>query len=186
MLLALYLREALGIVAPAALPRLREVGATTGPNRSDAEQRALESQWLALWAMTIEPVEHPSSVPLSLVDEYGTALALPESGAEALAAAVPRHAEAARAWVEWSYQRYASDSRTRRGDAYRAYAGTIAQHERAVGRRAHAFELTVQVIPFEQAGVWWIGTNSIAVTDHLRADAAAFDAAMHPIIAQLA
>ncbi|MWB97283.1 zinc-binding alcohol dehydrogenase [Agromyces seonyuensis] len=185
VLLALYLREVLGIGAPVALPRLRGVGATSPPS-DDLRALALEAQWLDLWAMTIEPEQHPSPVPLALVDEYGTGLALATSGAAELTAAVPRHAEAARAWVEWSHQRYTSDSRSRRGDAYRAYAGTIAQHERVVGRRAYSFELNVQVLPFDQTGVWWIGTNSIAVTDSLRSDAAAFDAALHPIIAQLA
>ena len=69
---------------------------------------------------------------------------------------------------------------------YRAYASAIAEHERQVGRRAHSFELNVQVLPLAQRGVWWIGSLTIAVTDGLRGDVVAFDAAIHPIIAELA
>ena len=72
------------------------------------------------------------------------------------------------------------------GTAYRAYASAIAEHERQVGRRAHSFELNVQVLPLTQRGVWWIGSLTVAVTDGLRGDVAAFDAAIHPIIAELA
>ena len=73
-----------------------------------------------------------------------------------------------------------------RGDSYRAYAGTIAEHEREVGRRAHSFELNVEVVPLAAQGVWWIGAMTVAVTDTLRSDASAFDDAIHPIIAELA
>jgi hypothetical protein len=55
-----------------------------------------------------------------------------------------------------------------------------------VGRRAHSFELNVEVLPLGASGVWWIGRKTVAVTDSLRADAAAFDDAIHPIIAELA
>ena len=55
-----------------------------------------------------------------------------------------------------------------------------------MGRRAHSFELNVQVLPLTQRGVWWIGSLTIAVTDGLRGDVVAFDAAIHPIIAELA
>ena len=65
-------------------------------------------------------------------------------------------------------------------------ASAIAEHERQVGRRAHSFELNVQVLPLSQRGVWWIGSLTIAVTDGLRGDVVAFDAAIHPIIAELA
>ena len=112
----------------------------------------LERQWRAWWAMTVEPEAHPSVVPLELVDAYDTDVALPVSGAEVLAAAIVPHAEAARAWAEWAHQGYRTASAARRGDSYRAYAGTIAEHEREVGRRAHSFELNVEVVPFAAPG----------------------------------
>jgi hypothetical protein len=187
VLLALYLREVLGIASPAELPRLRDIGPVGADRPRDVDAHdALEKQWREWWAMTVEPEEHPSPVPLELIDEYGTAIALPTAGAEALAAAIRPHAEAALAWAEWSHERYRKASAARSGDTYRAYAGTIAEHEREVGRRAHSFELNVEVLPLAASGVWWIGRKTVAVTDHLRADAAAFDDAIHPIIAELA
>jgi hypothetical protein len=42
------------------------------------------------------------------------------------------------------------------------------------------------VLPFSQRGIWWIGSLSVAVTDSLRRDVVAFDAAMRPVIAELA
>lgn len=185
MLLALYLREVLAIASPVELPRLRDVGAV-GQQLDMDQHDLLERQWRAWWAMTVEPEAHPSIVPLELVDAYETDVALPVSGAEVLAAAIVPHAEAARAWAEWAHQGYRTASAARRGDSYRAYAGTIAEHEREVGRRAHSFELNVEVVPFVSPGVWWIGAMTVAVTDVLRSDASAFDDAIHPIIAELA
>jgi hypothetical protein len=185
VLLALYLREVLGIASPVELPRLRDVG-PVGARLEMDEHDLLERQWRAWWAMTVEPEVHPSPVPLELVDAYGTEVALPVSEAEILAAAIVPHAEAARAWADWAHQNYRSASASRRGDSYRAYAGTIAEHEREVGRRAHSFELNVEVVPLAAQGVWWIGAMTVAVTDTLRSDASAFDDAIHPIIAELA
>ena len=185
MLLALYLRAVLGIASPVELPRIRDVG-KVGSGLAIDQQDLLERQWRAWWAMTVEPEAHPSAVPLELVDAYGTDVALPVSEAEILAAAIVPHAEAARAWAEWAHQGYRTASAARRGDSYRAYAGTIAEHEREVGRRAHSFELNVEVLPLATTGVWWIGEKTVAVTDSLRSDASAFDDAIHPIIAELA
>jgi hypothetical protein len=72
------------------------------------------------------------------------------------------------------------------GDSYRAYASAIAEFEREVGRRAHSFELNVQVLPLSQRGVWWIGALTVAVTDGLRRDVVAFDSAIRPVISELA
>ncbi|GAA2034647.1 hypothetical protein GCM10009819_18740 [Agromyces tropicus] len=185
-LIALYLREVLGIASPAELPRLRDIGPIGDASRDIDAHDVLEKQWREWWSMTVEPEEHPSPVPLELVDEYGTAVALPVSGAELLAEAIRPHAEAATAWAEWAHERYRTASAARSGDTYRAYAGSIAEHEREVGRRAHSFELNVEVLPLAASGIWWIGRKTVAVTDSLRSDAAAFDVAIHPIIAELA
>ncbi|MFE6965331.1 zinc-binding alcohol dehydrogenase [Agromyces sp. NPDC057679] len=185
VLLALYLREVLAIASPVELPRLRDVGAV-GQRLEIDQHDLLERQWRAWWAMTVEPEGHPSPVPLELVPAFDTEMALPTSGAEVLASAVVPHAEAARAWAEWAHENYRSVSAARLGNSYRAYAGTIAEHEREVGRRAHSFELNVEVLPLAGVGVWWIGAMTVAVTDTLRSDASAFDDAIHPIIAELA
>ena len=44
----------------------------------------------------------------------------------------------------------------------------------------------MQVLPFSQRGIWWIGALTVAVTDGLRRDIVAFDAAIRPVIAELA
>jgi len=186
VLVALYLREVLAIASSVELPRVRGL-APAGTTRLPTDrQDALERQWRAWWAMTVEPEAHPSTVPLELVAEYGTEVALPTTGAEALRQAIRPHAEAAIRWADHTQGQYSAAANGRHADSYRAYAGTIAEHEREVGRRAHSFELNVEVVPLQVRGVWWIGSMTIAVTDTLRADPAAFDDAIHPIIAELA
>ena len=183
VLLALYLRQVLGIRSPDELPHLRGIPPRAN-GRSEEAQALLERQWREFWAMTVEPTAHPSPVPLDLVDEFQTLLALPVEGAEVLRAAIVPHAVEALAFAQSAHARYRRDAGS--GTAYRAYASAIAEHERHVGRRAHSFELNVQVLPLNQRGVWWIGSLTVAVTDGLRGDVAAFDTAIHPIIAELA
>ena len=184
VLLALYLRQVLGIRSPDELPHLRGV-VSHPPERDEQAQARLERQWREFWAMTVEPQAHPASGPLDLVDGFETYVALPVDGFDDLREAIAPHTNAV-AFAAAAHDRHAGDALGRSGVSYRAYAGAIAQHEREVGRRAHAFELNVQVLPLTQRGVWWIGSLTIAVTDGLRSDVVAFDAAIHPIIAELA
>jgi len=185
VILALYLRQVLGIRSPEELPQLRGIPARENV-RDDATQARLEREWREYWAMTVEPQAHPSKVPLDLVDGFETLVALPVEGAETLRAAIAPHGAEAVAYSQSVNARYAKDAAAKPGVSYRAYASAIAEHERQVGRRAHSFELNVQVLPLAQRGVWWIGSLTIAVTDGLRGDVVAFDAAIHPIIAELA
>src|SRR5918993_627928 len=185
VLLALYLRQVLGIRSPDELPHLRGI-APRANDRSEEAQALLERQWREYWAMTVEPQAHPSPVPLELVDGFDTMLALPTDGADELRAAVTPFGAEALAFAQSANARYRRDASHGTGTAYRAYASAIAEYERQIGRRAHSFELNVQVLPLSQRGVWWIGSLTIAVTDGLRGDVVAFDAAIHPIIAELA
>jgi hypothetical protein len=185
VLLALYLRQVLGIRSPDELPQLRGIPPRRGDRDEDAQAR-LERQWREFWAMTVEPQAHPSPVPLDLVDGFETLVALPLDGSDDLRAAMAPLAGEALAYSQSAKERYRKDAAAKPGVSYRAYASAIAEHERQVGRRAHSFELNVQVLPLTQRGVWWIGSLTIAVTDGLRGDVAAFDAAIHPIIAELA
>ncbi|SDG44801.1 zinc-binding alcohol dehydrogenase [Microbacterium pygmaeum] len=190
VLLALYLRQVLGIRSPDELPHLRGIPPRPNDSRSNERteeaQALLERQWREYWAMTVEPQAHPSPVPLELVDGFETLVALPAEGSDVLQAAIIPHAAEAIAYSQSAHSRYAKDAAAKPGVSYRAYASAIAEHERQVGRRAHSFELNVQVLPLTQRGVWWIGSLTIAVTDGLRGDVVAFDAAIHPIIAELA
>jgi hypothetical protein len=185
VLLALYLRQVLGIRSPDELPHLRGIPPRAN-DRAEEAQALLERQWREYWAMTVEPTAHPSPVPLELVDGFETLVALPAEGSELLRDAIAPHAAEAVAFSQSAHERYRRDSAAKPGVSYRAYASAIAEHERQVGRRAHSFELNVQVLPLTQRGVWWIGSLTIAVTDGLRGDVVAFDAAIHPIIAELA
>jgi hypothetical protein len=186
VLIALHLRQALGVRSPDELPYLRGAPPRLSPPRDDDDQALLERQWRGFWAMTVEPQAHPSPVPLDLVDGFGGLVALPVEGADELRRAIEPLAPAAVAYAESAGGRYSAETSARPGVSYRAYAGAIAEHERRVGRRAHSFELNVQVLPLAQRGVWWIGSLTVAVTDGLRGDVVAFDAAIHPIIAELA
>lgn len=183
VLVALALRQLLGIRTPEDLPALRGLEVRR-PDAADVDD-ALEAQWREYWDMTVEPRAHRSDVPLDLVDGFDTLVALPTTGAEDLRDAIVPHAASALRYAQDAHNRYV-DSVSSSGGAYRAYASAIAEFEREVGRRAHSFDLSVQVLPFSQRGIWWIGSLSVAVTDGLRRDVVAFDAAMRPVIAELA
>lgn len=182
VLIALYLRQVLGIRSPEELPHLRDVPSDTPGEYADSA--ALEQQWRAYWELTVEPQAHPSPVPLDLVDGFEMFVALPTEGFAELHAAILPFGTAAIAYARKAHDRYRAGIGT--GASYRAYASAIAQHERHAGRRAHSFELNVQILPLTQRGVWWIGALTIAVTDGLRGDVVAFDAAIGPVIADIA
>jgi hypothetical protein len=184
VLLALCLRQLAGVRSPDELPYLRGIPPRENDRSADA-QDALERQWTSYWKMTVEPQAHPSEVPLELVDGFDTLVALP-AGFTELRRAIAPHATEALALSEDMISRYKKAEIANPGISYRGYASAIAEHERQVGRRAHPFELNVQVLPLTQRGVWWIGALTVAVTDGLRQDVAAFDTAIHPIIADLA
>jgi len=181
VLVALYLRQMLGIRSPEELPHLRGIP----PRRDQADASpAVEKQWREYWELTVEPTAHPSSVPLDLVDRFEMLVVLPVEGFDELRAAIAPHAQDAVAYAKSAHARYEHTHGA--ATSYRGYAAAIAEYEREVGRRAHAFELNVQVLPLVQRGVWWIGALTIAVTDGLRQDVVMFDAAIQPIIAEIA
>jgi hypothetical protein len=186
VLIALYLRQVLGVRSPDELPHLRGIPSREVAERTEEQHALLERQWREFWAMTVEPQAHPSPVPLDLVDGFDTLVALPEGASAELRRAIAPHAADALAYARSASERYRSEASAKPGVSYRAYASAIAEHERQVGRRAHSFELNVQILPLTQRGVWWIGSLTVAVTDGLRGDVVAFDTAIHPIIAELA
>lgn len=185
VLVALALRQSLGIRVPDDLPTLRDLP-VRAPDAVEAASE-IETQWRDYWDMTVEPRAHPAGVPLELIDGFDTLVALPATGAEQLRDAIGPFAASALDYARRAHNRYFDSTKTSTGGgAYRAYASAIAEFEREVGRRAHSFELNVQVLPFSQRGIWWIGALSVAVTDGLRRDVVAFDAAIRPVISELA
>ena len=185
VLVALALRQELGVRTPEDLPVLRDL-TVRAPDAVDATPE-LEKQWRDYWDMTVEPRAHPASVPLELIEGFDTRVALPQAGAEELRTAIAPFAQSSLTYARAAHRRYSDTMRhSAGGDAYRAYASAIAEFEREIGRRAHSFELNVQVLPFSQRGIWWIGALTVAVTDGLRRDVVAFDTAIRPVIAELA
>lgn len=184
VLLALCLRQLIGVRTPAELPHLRGIPARHN-DRGEHAQSLLETQWEQYWAMTVEPRAHTSPVPLALVDGFETLVALPQEGFDELRTAIAPFATQALSLSQTMRAQYLARATAHSESPYRAYAAAIAEHERQVGRRAHSFELNVEVLPLTQRGLWWIGALTVAVTDGLRQDVVAFDAAIHPIIDEL-
>ena len=114
VLLALYLRQVLGIRSPDELPHLRGI-ASRANDRSEEAQALLERQWREYWAMTVEPQAHPSPVPLDLVDGFETLVALPTEGCRRAArSAIMPHAREALAFAQSAHARYRKDAGSRR------------------------------------------------------------------------
>lgn len=185
VLVALALRQHLGVRAPDDLPALRGLP-VRAPDAADAPD-AIEAQWRAYWNMTVEPQAHPATGPLDLVPGFDTVVALPTVGAEDLRAAIEPLASSTMQYANDAHDRYVAAMHGAPEEAvYRPYATAIGEFERQAGRRARSFELNVQVLPLTQRGLWWIGTLTVAVTDGLRRDITAFDRSIRPVIAELA
>ncbi|MGV9768819.1 zinc-binding alcohol dehydrogenase [Microbacterium sp. NPDC003461] len=176
VLVALYLRGALGVRAPEQLPSLR--GAPTGAEASDV----LAAQWLQYWDMTVEPLAHPADEPLELVDGFGDLVAVPESSVR-LATAIAPLAPAALEFADAALRRLNLEQHGRGSGG--VWNSLVRDEERRLGRPAHPFVLNVQILPFAQRGLWRIGELTIAVSDGLRGDVAAYGKAVRPIVADL-
>ncbi|WP_261165476.1 zinc-binding alcohol dehydrogenase [Microbacterium sp. Marseille-Q6965] len=176
VLIALYLRGALGVRTPEQLPPLR--GVPAGGPASDE----LAAQWLRYWEMTVEPLAHPAGAPLELVPGFETHVALPAEAA-ALRRAIEPLAAPALAYADAAHERQRLEQRGRVNDLTWPHA--VRTEERRIGRAAHPFVLNVQILPFAQRGIWRLGELTIAVSDGLRGDVAAFGSAIRPIVADL-
>lgn len=185
VVVALVVRQLLGLRGPYDLPSLR--GVPGDPLvLPEADLWELEREFAVYWSLTVEPFSHRSSVPLDLVDGFDDLAVLPVEGSERLREAMTPLAGTAVDFARTVHAKYRLTATGKPGVADRAYASAIAQHERRVGRRAHSFELNVEVLPLAQRGLWWIGDLTVAVTDGLRGDVVAFDAAIAPVIGELA
>lgn len=89
VLVALYLRQVLGIRFPEELPHLRGIPPTARAEMGEYDDRpAIEREWRAYWDLTVEPQANPSPVPLELIDGFDTYVALPVEGFTELQAAI--------------------------------------------------------------------------------------------------
>jgi hypothetical protein len=182
VLVALYLRQVLGIRFPEELPHLRGIPPRSAPISEYDDRSAIERQWRAYWDLTVEPQAN-LPVPLELIDGFETVVALPVEGFDELADAIaptggcrglrPRRASALPVASGNGSVVPRLRQRDRRARARRGAAGALVRAQRP-GAAVHAARRLVD------------RALTIAVTDGLRGDIAAFDAAVAPIIADIA
>ena len=113
VILALALRQVIGVRWPDELPPLRGLPSNE-VERDEAEQARLERQWREYWAMTVEPQAHHASGPLELVEGFDTYVALPVEGFDDLRAAIAPHTDTV-AFASAAHNRYAGDAPGRSG-----------------------------------------------------------------------
>lgn len=184
VIVALYVRQALGIRGQHDLPTLRSAP-VADVFRPDAQQSVLERQWQTYWDLAVEPLAHPAPGPLDLVDGFDSFAVLPVDGSDELREAMTPLAKQATVYAREAREKYVAKASRGDLDAMRPYFNAITAHERQAGRPARSFELTVQILPLTQRGIWWIGSLTVAVTDSVRNDVVAFDAAISPVISEL-
>lgn len=177
VLAALFLRAVLGVRVPDELPQLRGVTPAEAPAPTE-----LAAQWRQYWDMTVEPEAHPADVPLELVEGFDTLVALPMTS-EVLRRAIAPHGEETLTFVRHAHNRQRFERWGQSPDA--AWSAAVRDEEKRIGRAALPFTLRVQVLPFTQRGIWRIGELTVAVSDSLRGDVAAFGQAIRPIVADM-
>lgn len=162
VLVALYLRDALGVVDPSGLPALRGTALAAPAVPPDV----VSWWWMRWW--------------VGLVEERS--LATPPVGEDAFDARVKHHLDAARAYAELM------------ADIIRVDLIADADEPSVLGEELEALrlgstrswvDLRVEVLPLADRGVWWIGEQTLAVDDRLRADREAYRAAIRPVLAHL-
>jgi hypothetical protein len=170
VLVALYLRDALGITDPSGLPRLLGTGLpTTQPPMDDMVGWAWTRWWVGV-------IEDDARMP-----------ALPDDMAERWEPAIRRHLDDARTFAGVAHDDYSIRMMERlMGDGGDLVLGElVAERERELGRASTAFELRIEVLPLTAAGIWWIAESAIAVDERLREDLALYREALRPIVERL-
>jgi len=166
VLVALYLRDALGVVDPSGLPRLLGTGLGDVP---ETDPR-LSFGWLRWWIPLIEPDARGWEFP---------------DGDDPFAVAVRRHLDSARAWATVAHEQYngAAIARMQRPDT--VLNELVTERTAVVGREPRHFRLRIEVLPLTASGVWWIGDEAIAVDDTSRDEPILYRDLLAPIVAQI-
>ena len=182
VLVALYLRDALGARDPSGLPRMLGTGLPDAAPAADL----ITYWWMRWWISVVEPEARMWGVPLQEVDDAGLVV-LPREGAEDYIAAIRTHLDDARTWAD-----VASRAHSRDGDGEDGGAATISrsqelvrEHEAELGRPSRPFRLRIEVLPFAESGIWWIGDDAIAVDETTRYEPILYRDALAPIVAQV-
>ena len=171
VLVALYLRDALGIIDPSGLPRLLGTGLPAVP---PPEDDLVTWAWTRWWVSVIEP---DSNMP-----------ALPDAAADRWQPALRRHLDDARTFASVAHDDYSIRMMERLmadgGDLI--LTELVAEREAELGRQAVAFELRIEILPLTAAGIWWIADSAVAVDERLREDLTSYREALRPIVERLA
>jgi hypothetical protein len=166
VLVALYLRDALGVADPSGLPRLLGTGLEPVP---EADPR-LSFGWLRWWIPLIEPDARGWGLP---------------DGDDPFALAVRRHLDSARAWAAIAHEQYNGAAVRRMQQPDTVLSELVSERAAALGREPHPFRVRIEVLPLTESGVWWIGDEAIAVDDTTRDEPILYRDLLAPVIAQI-
>lgn len=166
VLVALYLRDALGIVDPTGLPRM--LG--TGLPEIGAPDPGFAFGWMRWWIPLIEP------------DAPGWGL---PDGDDPFSLAVRRHLDSARAWAAVAHEQHNGSEIDRMQRPDTVLPELVAEQESALGRASRPFRLRIEVLPLAASGIWWIGDDTIAVDETTRHEPILYRDALAPVVAQL-
>jgi len=181
VLVALYLRDALGARDPSGLPRMLGTGL---PDAEPADD-LITYWWMRWWISVVEPQARGWGVPLQEVDDAGLVV-LPQEGAEDYIAAIRSHLDNARTWAEVASQAHSETelARMRRGADF-TLLELVRENEAELGRPSRPFRLRIEVLPLAESGIWWIGDDTIAVDETTRNEPILYRDALAPIVAQV-
>ena len=171
VLVALYLRDALGIIDPSGLPRLLGTGLPAVPPPSDD---MVGWAWTRWWVGVVEPDSQMAP--------------LPEDAATRWEPALRRHLDDARTFAGVAHDDYSIRlmERIMTDGADLTLTELVAERELELGRQAEPFDLRIEVLPLTAAGIWWIADSAIAVDERLREDLPSYREALRPIVERLA
>jgi hypothetical protein len=167
VLVALYLRDALGVVDPSGLPRMLGTGL---PEPAGTPDPGLAFGWMRWWIPLIEP--------------DATGWGLPD-GDDPFSIAVRPHLDSARAWATVAHEQYNGSAIARMQGPDTALHEVVAEREAALGRASRPWRLRIEVLPLAASGIWWIGDDVIAVDETTRNEPILYRDALAPIVAQL-
>lgn len=177
VLVALYLRDALGVVDPSGVPALRGTALPPVPAPPDP----ISWWWMRWWVSVVD--RRGWGLPLDLVDDDGV-VALPMHGAEQFTALVKHHLDDARTYAQVMRDVIEVGLIERAGGRH-VVSEEVAALVASLGRPPRSSALRIEILPVVERGVWWIGDEVIAVSDELHADPDAFRVAIRPFLEQV-
>jgi len=187
LLMALCLRDLAGMtdagepplpaVAPAVLPSSSgALARSTLASSVQTDTAELRAQWGAWWRRTAVRESRPvaSALRPPHFAEFDRALALQDL--------VENNYEAAYAWSAARFDEY-TDSRTHRHASLTAdVVDVVRDREHTLRRQAGYFRLDLLVLPLASSGAWVVAPHTVAISQSLRDDSAAFRRWLRPIV----